>query len=136
MARKPSYFSSNAQVFASRGGVSVSDASIGGKSALSRIAGGRLREAMFVLLCCQSASYNPRMSRYIKKFKSTIALGPTEERGFALWVGYEIEGVDGDVSGMVNVDDWSFERLGELGVTAFTRVEIGDVTTRKKLGIG
>ncbi|MEA2336722.1 MAG: hypothetical protein QOE82_729, partial [Thermoanaerobaculia bacterium] len=24
------------------------------------------------------------MSRYIKKFKSTTALGPTEERGFAL----------------------------------------------------
>jgi hypothetical protein len=76
------------------------------------------------------------VSRYIKKFKSTTALGPTEERGFALWVGYEIEGVDGDVAGMVNVDDWSFEKLRELGVTTFTRVGIGDVVMRTKLGIG
>lgn len=76
------------------------------------------------------------MSRYIKKFKSTTALGPTEERGFALWVGYEIEGVDGDVAGLTNVDDWSDEKLRELGVTAFTRVEIGDVAMRSKLGVG
>jgi hypothetical protein len=76
------------------------------------------------------------MSRYIKKFKSTTALGPTEERGFALWVGYEIVGLDGEVSGFVNVDDWSLERLRELGVTTFTRVGIGDVAMRAKLGIG
>ncbi len=75
------------------------------------------------------------MSRYVKKFKSTTALGPTEERGFALWVGYEIDGVSGDVSGLVNVDDWSEERLSELGVTKFTRVELGDVAMREKLGI-
>jgi hypothetical protein len=69
------------------------------------------------------------MSRYIKKFKSTTALGPTEERGFALWVGYEIEGVDGDLSyaGLVNVDDWSEEKLRELGVTTFTRVDLAMV---------
>jgi hypothetical protein len=76
------------------------------------------------------------MSRYIKKFKSTTALGPTEERGFALWVGYEIEGVDGEVSGLVNVDDWGEEELRELRVTGFTRVEIEDVAMRTKLGIG
>jgi hypothetical protein len=76
------------------------------------------------------------MSRYVKKFKSTTALGPTEERGFALWVGYEIVGIDGDVSGLMNVDDWSEERLREIGVTTFTRVEIGDVAMREKLGIG
>ncbi|MEA2163859.1 MAG: hypothetical protein QOK37_1986 [Thermoanaerobaculia bacterium] len=73
------------------------------------------------------------MSRYIKKFRSTTALGPTEERGFALWAGYEIEG-DADLSyaGLVNVDDWSEEKLSELGVTAFTRV---DDAMRVKLGI-
>ncbi|MEA2238952.1 MAG: hypothetical protein QOC81_3676 [Thermoanaerobaculia bacterium] len=76
------------------------------------------------------------MSRYIKKFKSTTALGPTEERGFALWVGYEIEGVDRDVSGLVNVDDWSEEKLRELGVTVFTRVQQADSAMREKLGIG
>jgi hypothetical protein len=71
------------------------------------------------------------MSRYIKRFKSTIALGPTEERGFPLWVGYDIEGVSGDLSdaGLVNVDDWSEEMLRERGVTTFTRV------TPEKLGI-
>lgn len=75
------------------------------------------------------------MSRYIKKFKSTIALGPTEERGFALWVGYEIEGVDGEVAGLVNVDDWSDDRLRELGVTMFTHVGSEDVAMRRKLGL-
>ena len=63
------------------------------------------------------------MSRYIKKFKSTIALGPTEERGFPLWVGYEIEGVSGDLPGLVNVDDWSEEMLAERGVRTFTPVD-------------
>jgi hypothetical protein len=69
------------------------------------------------------------MSRYIKKFKSTTALGPTEERGFALWAGYEIEGVDGDLSyaGLVNVDGWSEDRLREFGVTVFTRVDLAKV---------
>ena len=77
------------------------------------------------------------MSRYLKKFKSTTALGPTEERGFALWVGYEIEGISDDLShlGLVNVDDWSEEMLRERGVTAFTRVEAGDVEMYVKLGI-
>jgi hypothetical protein len=77
------------------------------------------------------------MSRYIKKFKSTIALGPTEERGFALWVGYEIEGVGEDLSyaGLVKVDDWNEEMLAERGVTAFTRVEPADGATYRKLGI-
>jgi hypothetical protein len=77
------------------------------------------------------------MSRYVKKFKSTTALGPTEERGFALWAGYEIDGVDDDLSnaGLIRVDDWSEEKLRELGVTAFTRVARGDVAMYEKLGI-
>lgn len=77
------------------------------------------------------------MSRYVKKFKSTTALGPTEERGFALWAAYEIVGVTGDLSaaGLVNVDDWSEEKLRDLGVTAFTRVERSDVAMYEKLGI-
>jgi hypothetical protein len=77
------------------------------------------------------------MSRYLKKFKSTTALGPTEERGFALWVGYEIEGISDDLSniGLVKVDDWSEEMLRERGVTTFTRVEVGDVAMYAKLGI-
>jgi hypothetical protein len=78
------------------------------------------------------------MSRYVKKFKSTTALGPTEERGFALWAGYEIEGIDDDLSyaGLVYAGDWSEEKLREHGVTVFTRVERGDSAMRAKLGIG
>lgn len=73
------------------------------------------------------------MSRYIKKFRSTTALGPTEERGFALWAGYEIEGnADLSYAGLVNVEDWSEERLREIGVTTFTPV---DAAMRVKLGV-
>jgi len=77
------------------------------------------------------------MSRYIKKFRSTTALGPTEERGVPLWVGYEIEGVDDDLSdaGLMKVDDWSDDQLREHGVTAFTRVAAGDEAMYGKLGI-
>lgn len=77
------------------------------------------------------------MSRYLKKFKSTTALGPTEERGIPLWVGYDIEGVADDLSeaGLVKVDDWTEEQLRERGVTTFTRVAQGDAATYQKLGI-
>ena len=73
------------------------------------------------------------MSRYIKKFARVgHSLGPSEERGFALWVGYDIDGVSGDLSehGLINVDDWDEEKLREYGVTTFT--PIGP----EKLGIG
>jgi hypothetical protein len=76
--------------------------------------------------------------RYVKKFKSTTALGPTEERGFALWVGYDIEGIDEDLSaiGLVQVNDWTSDQLAERGVTSFTRVAAGDEAMYEKLGIG
>jgi len=39
------------------------------------------------------------MGRYIKKFARVgHSLGPSEERGFALWVGYDIEDRTGDLS--------------------------------------
>lgn len=66
------------------------------------------------------------MGRYIKKFRRVgHSLGPSEERGFSLWVGYDIAGVSGDLSdqGLINVDDWSQEKLNEYGVTSFSRVE-------------
>jgi hypothetical protein len=77
------------------------------------------------------------MSRYIKKFRSTTALGPTEERGVPLWVGYDIEGVDEDLSdaGLVKADDLTDDQLRERGVTAFTLVAAGDQTMYEKLGI-
>ncbi len=65
------------------------------------------------------------MGRYIRKLTRVGSIGPTEERGFALWVGYDIAGVEGDLSeqGLIRVDDWSDEQIAERGVTAFTRVE-------------
>ena len=77
------------------------------------------------------------MSRYIKKFRSTTALGPTEERGVPLWAGYDIEGVDGDLSdaGLVKADELTEEQLRERGVTSFARVAHGDQAMYDKLGI-
>lgn len=64
------------------------------------------------------------MARYIRKLTRVGSIGPTEERGFAIWVGYDIAGVDGDLSehGLTNVDGWTDEQLAERGVTAFTPI--------------
>lgn len=81
----------------------------------------------------------PTVSRYIKKFgRIGQALGPSEERGFALWAGYDIVGTDDDLSGagLVKVEGWSDERLAAYGVTTFARVEADDHEMRRKLGIG
>jgi hypothetical protein len=77
------------------------------------------------------------MSRYIKKFATVGAIGPTEERGFALWVGYDIEGVSRDLShaGLTIVDDWSEEELLKHGVRTFAFVAANDTETLRKLGI-
>jgi hypothetical protein len=77
------------------------------------------------------------LSRYIKKFRSTTALGPTEERGVPLWVGYDIDGVDDDLShaGLLKIDNLSDDDLRERGVTTFIRVAAGDQATYDKLGI-
>lgn len=71
------------------------------------------------------------MGRYIRKLTRVGSIGPTEERGFAIWVGYDIHGADGDLSehGLIHVDDWTNEQLAERGVTAFTPIE------PEKLGI-
>lgn len=71
------------------------------------------------------------MSRYIKKFARVGAIGPTEERGFALWVGYDIEGVSDDLSeaGLIRVDDWPDDELKTRGVTSFTPISL------EKLGL-
>jgi hypothetical protein len=78
------------------------------------------------------------MGRYIKRYgRIGMSLGPSEERGFALWVGYDLVGVDGDHSaeGLVAVDDWTPEQLAERGVIGFTRVEPDDGEQYKRLGI-
>lgn len=77
------------------------------------------------------------MSRYIKKFKSLPSAGPSEERGFAIWAGYDIVGVDADLSarGLLRVDGWSDEELAARGVVTFLRVERDDAALYAKLGI-
>ena len=65
------------------------------------------------------------------------SLGPSEERGFGLWVGYDLAGIEGDLSalGLINVDDWPEDRIVAHGVAGFTRVEADDDATHRKLGI-
>jgi hypothetical protein len=78
------------------------------------------------------------MSRYIRKVgRVGLALGPSEERGFSMWVGYDIEDATGDLSalGLTNVDDWTGERLAELGVAGFLAVRRDDRDLRRKLGL-
>ena len=78
------------------------------------------------------------MAKYIKRFSRIgHSLGPSEERGFELWAGYDIVGVDEDLShaGLISVDDWTEQQLAERGVTAFTIVEPDDVAMYEKLEI-
>ncbi len=73
------------------------------------------------------------MSRYIKNVaRVSASLGPTEERGLAVWAGYEIAGIDDDLSalGLLKVSE-----AGERGVTTFTLVEPDDVAMYEKLGL-
>jgi hypothetical protein len=83
--------------------------------------------------------YDSYVGRYIKKFARVgHALGPSEERGFALWAGYDIVGVDADLSalGLVRVDGWTTEELASRDVTSFTVVAPDDVQMYETLGIG
>jgi hypothetical protein len=67
--------------------------------------------------------------RYIKNVrKQSISMGPTEERGAALWVGYDLDGVDGDLShlGLIRVDD--DEEAARRGVTTFLKTELETLT--------
>jgi len=78
------------------------------------------------------------MSRYIKKFaRIGHSLGPSEERGFALWVGYDIDGVSGDLAhlGLINVDGWDDRKLAARGVTSFQRVGSEDTDLARTLGL-
>ena len=78
------------------------------------------------------------MARYIKNLARVVhSLGPTEERGAAMWVGYDIAGVDDDLAraGLLRADEMSDEELAKRGVTSFTRVAPDDAAMYEKLGI-
>jgi hypothetical protein len=83
--------------------------------------------------------YDSFVARYIKKFARVgHALGPSEERGFVLWAGYDIVGVDDDLSafGLVRVDGWTAAELAAYDVTSFTVVAPDDAKMYEKLEIG
>jgi hypothetical protein len=77
------------------------------------------------------------VGRYIKKFTRLGSAGPTEERGFAIWAGYDLVGIAEDLSarGLINVDAWSEQRIAELGITEWMRVGPEDTQARARLGL-
>jgi hypothetical protein len=65
------------------------------------------------------------VARYIKNVRrQSISMGPTEERGAALWVGYDLDGVDDDLSqhGLIKVD--TEEEAARYGVTTFLPADL------------
>lgn len=77
------------------------------------------------------------MARYVRKLPPLGSLGPTEERGFAVWAGYDIAGVDEDLTyaGLERADRLSDDELAARRVVTFTRVEPDDTALYEKLGI-
>ena len=68
------------------------------------------------------------VARYIKNVRrQSMSMGPTEERGATLWVGYDLDGVDADLShlGLIKVDD---DEAARRGVTTFTKTDLETLT--------
>lgn len=78
------------------------------------------------------------MGLYIRKFsKASVSLGPSEERGFGLWAGYELVGIEEDLSalGFTNVSSWTTHQLAQHGIVAFTTVDGSDRQLVERLGL-
>ena len=56
------------------------------------------------------------MSRYLQK----ISLRPYSET--EIWTGWELEGRDGEIEGLVLADAMSAEEIASLGVTEFQKI--------------
>jgi hypothetical protein len=56
------------------------------------------------------------MSRYLQK----ISLRPYSDAD--LWTGWELEGRDGEIDGLILADSMSDEELAGLGVTEFQKI--------------
>jgi hypothetical protein len=56
------------------------------------------------------------MARYIQK----ISLRPYSDT--EVWAGWELEGRDGEVEGLILADNMSAEELAKLGVTDFQKI--------------
>jgi hypothetical protein len=56
------------------------------------------------------------MSRYLQK----ISLRPYSDS--EIWAGWELEGRDGEIEGLILADDMSDEEIVGLGVTEFQKI--------------
>ena len=56
------------------------------------------------------------MARYIQK----ISLRPYSDT--EIWAGWELEGRDGEVEGLILADNMSADELAKLGVTEFQKI--------------
>ena len=56
------------------------------------------------------------MSRYLQK----ISLRPYSDS--EIWAGWELEGRDGEIDGLILADDMSDEEISGLGVTEFQKI--------------
>lgn len=56
------------------------------------------------------------MARYIQK----ISLRPYSDS--VIWAGWELEGQDGEVEGLILAENMSDEELARLGVTEFQKI--------------
>jgi hypothetical protein len=68
------------------------------------------------------------VARYIKNVRrQSMSMGPTEERGAALWVGYDLDGVDDDLThlGLLKVDD---DTAARHGVSTFMKTDLETLT--------
>ncbi len=68
------------------------------------------------------------MARYIQK----ISLRPYSDTEF--WTGWELEGSEGEIEGLILADAMAPEELAKLGVTEFQRIPkgyLGDLFPRK-----
>ncbi len=80
------------------------------------------------------------MGRYVKQFRRRVgmALGPSEERNFTMWVGYELRGVEKDLSdhGLFRVDSLSDEEVAErYAVHQFRTVNEDETEIYRFLGL-
>ncbi len=56
------------------------------------------------------------MARYIQK----ISLRPYSDS--EIWTGWELEGPDGEVEGLILADNMSSDELAKLGITEFQKI--------------
>ncbi len=65
------------------------------------------------------------MARYIQK----ISLRPYSDT--EVWTGWELEGRDGEVEGLILAENMSKEELAKLGVTEFQKIPREYIVPRK-----